>query len=110
MKWRACVASPSDEPSFRALDLNLNAPIARATEFWWSESQPDARSLWDSKVELGQDFFNEIIRHPVPLDMHTLPRLQPRHVLPHPANRSEDHARERDTPHQRARHPPSRWQ
>ena len=56
-------------------EATMNAPIARATEFWWSESQPDARSLWDSKVELGQDFFNEIIRHPVPIDMHTLKSL-----------------------------------
>ena len=56
-------------------EATLNAPIARLTEFWWSERQPDARSLWDSKVELGQDFFNEIIRHPVPLDMHTLKSL-----------------------------------
>ena len=28
--------------------------------------------MWDSKIELGEKFFNEIIRHPVPLDMNTL--------------------------------------
>ena len=32
--------------------------------------------LWDSKIELGWDFFNEIIRHPVPLDMNTLKALK----------------------------------
>ena len=37
-------------------EATKNAPIARTTEFWWSESQPDARSLWDSKIELGADF------------------------------------------------------
>ena len=42
------------------------------TEFWWSERQPDAPSLWDSKIELGEDFFNEIIAHPVPIDLNTL--------------------------------------
>ena len=26
-------------------EATLNAPIARLTEFWWSERQPDARSL-----------------------------------------------------------------
>ena len=31
------------------------------------------------------------------IDFPIQPRLQPRHVLPHPANRSEDHASERDT-------------
>ena len=53
-------------------EATMNAPIARTTEFWWSERQPDARSLWDSKIELGQDFFNEIIRNPIPLDMNIL--------------------------------------
>ena len=56
-------------------EATLNAPIARRTEFWWSESQPDARSLWDSKIELGEDFYNEIISNPVPLDMNTLKSL-----------------------------------
>ena len=54
----------------------MNAPIARRTEFWWSERQPDAPSLWDSKIELGEDFFNEIIAHPVPIDMNILKSLK----------------------------------
>ena len=56
-------------------EATMNAPIARTTEFWWSERQPDARSLWESKIELGEDFFNEIIRNPVPLDMNILKSL-----------------------------------
>ena len=55
-----------------ARETTLNAPIARLTEFWWSERQPDARSLWESKIELGEDFFNEIIRCPIPIDLNTL--------------------------------------
>ena len=54
----------------------MNAPIARRTEFWWSERQPDAPSLWDSKIELGEDFFNEIIAHPIPIDMNILKGLK----------------------------------
>ena len=53
-------------------EATLNAPIARLTEFWWSERQPDARSLWESRIELGEDFFNEIIRCPIPIDLNTL--------------------------------------
>ena len=53
-------------------EATLNAPIARLTEFWWSERQPDVRSLWESKIELGEDFFNEIIRCPIPIDLNTL--------------------------------------
>ena len=38
--------------------------------------RPDVPMLWDSKIELGWDFYNEIIRHPVPLDMNTLTALK----------------------------------
>ena len=54
------------------VEATLNAPIARRTEFWWSERQPDAPSLWDSKIELGEDFFNEVLAHPIPIDLNTL--------------------------------------
>ena len=32
--------------------------------------------LWASKIELGEKFFNEIIRHPVPLDLNILKALK----------------------------------
>ena len=48
----------------------VNALIARRTEFWWNERKPDQPMLWESKIELSEDFFNEIINHPVPLDMN----------------------------------------
>ena len=28
--------------------------------------------LWDSTIQLGEQFFNEIIAHPVPIDLHVL--------------------------------------
>ena len=34
----------------------VNAVIARRTEFWWNERKPDQPSLWDSKIELSEDF------------------------------------------------------
>ena len=45
-------------------------------EFWWDPKRPDDRSLWDSKIELGEKFFNEVINRPVPLDMNTLAALK----------------------------------
>ena len=54
----------------------VNSPIARRTELWWNERKPDQPVLWESKIELGWDFFNEIINHPVPLDMNTLTALK----------------------------------
>ena len=32
--------------------------------------------LWDSKIELGEKFFQEIIAHPIPLDLNILKRLK----------------------------------
>ena len=45
-------------------------------EFWWDPKRPDDRALWDSKIELGEKFYNEIISHPVPIDMNTLAALK----------------------------------
>ena len=53
-----------------------NSLIADSTAFWWNPRRPDQPSLWDSKIELSEKFFNEIIRHPVPLDMNTLTALK----------------------------------
>ena len=57
-------------------EVAVNSLIARRTEFWWNERKPDQPSLWESKIELGEDLFNEIIRHPVPIDMNTLTALK----------------------------------
>ena len=54
----------------------VSSAIADRGEFWWNERKPDERVLWDSKIRLGEDFFNEIINHPVPLDMNTLTALK----------------------------------
>ena len=54
----------------------ISSAIAGRGEFWWNERKPDAPVLFDSKIRLGEDFFNEIIRHPVPLDMNTLTALK----------------------------------
>ena len=32
--------------------------------------------MWESKIELSEKFFNEIIQHPVPLNMNTLNALK----------------------------------
>ena len=45
-------------------------------EFWWNPQRPNQPSLWESKIELSEKFFNEIIRHPVPIDMNILHALK----------------------------------
>ena len=42
----------------------------------WNPRRPDQPSLWESKIELSEPFFQEIIRHPVPLDLNTLTALK----------------------------------
>ena len=54
----------------------VSSLIADRGEFWWDPKRPDEQVLFDSKIRLGEDFFNEIIRHPVPLDMNTLTALK----------------------------------
>ena len=55
---------------------SVSSFVADRTEFWWDPKHPDERSLWMSKIRLGEDFFNEIISCPVPLDMNILKALK----------------------------------
>ena len=55
---------------------SMTSPVASRAEVWWNERKPDEPVLFNSKIRLGEDFFNEIINHPVPLDMNTLTALK----------------------------------
>ena len=50
--------------------------IADRTDFWWNPKRPDQPALWESKIHLSEPFFNEVMRHPLPLDMNTLRALK----------------------------------
>ena len=60
----------------KQVSVSVNSPIASGTGFWWSERKTSERLGWESKVELGEKFFEEIIRHPVPLDMNILKAMK----------------------------------
>ena len=57
-------------------ETSASALVAELTDFWWNPKQSDQAGLWESKVRLSEAFFNEIIRHPVPLDLTTLKALK----------------------------------
>ena len=57
-------------------EASVSSSVADSSAFWWNPKRPDERTLWQSKIELGEKFFNEIIRHPVPIDMNTLKSLK----------------------------------
>ena len=54
----------------------VSSAIADRGAFWWNERKHDQPSLWESKIYLGEAFFNEIINHPVPIDMNILKALK----------------------------------
>ena len=60
----------------KQVSASVNSPVASRTGFWWSERKPGELGLWDGRIELGEKFFNEILRHPVPLDMNILKALK----------------------------------
>ena len=55
---------------------SLSSLVADRIRLWWDPKRPDEPVLWDSKIELGEKFFQEIIRHPVPLDMNILKAIK----------------------------------
>ena len=57
-------------------EARVSSSVADRTELWWNERKPDEPTLWESKIYLGEAFFNEIINHPVPLDRNTLKALK----------------------------------
>ena len=57
-------------------EVSVSSSVADRSEFWWNPKRPDEPSLWESRIYLGEAFFSEIIRHPVPLDMNTLKALK----------------------------------
>ena len=38
-------------------EARVSSLVADRTVFWWSEGKPDQSSLWESKIELGEKFF-----------------------------------------------------
>ena len=57
-------------------EVRVSSLVADRAAFWWTERKPNKSLLWNSKIRLGEDLFNEIINHPVPLDLNTLMALK----------------------------------
>ena len=58
-------------------EVTVSSLIADKSEYWWHAAEgPNRPGLFDSTIRLGEEFFNEILAHPVPLDMHILRSLK----------------------------------
>ena len=50
--------------------------LIKETKLWWDPKHPNQGTLWNSKVILSADFFEEIINHPIPIDIRVLKSLK----------------------------------
>ena len=41
-------------------EARVSSLVADRAAFWWNERKPDEQTLWESKIYLGESFFNEI--------------------------------------------------
>lgn len=53
-----------------------SSAVADHTELWWDYKKPEQHTLWQSKIRLGEAFYNEILSHPIPLDMRILKAMK----------------------------------
>ena len=53
----------------------VNSPIADSALFWWMQD-PGSAETSPTKIRVSESFFNEIMSHPVPLEMNTLKALK----------------------------------
>jgi Plasmid encoded RepA protein len=50
-------------------------PVSNAN-LWWSPKNPSQTTIFESTLKLNEDFFNEIINFPVPIDLRALKLLK----------------------------------
>jgi hypothetical protein len=53
----------------------LNMPVTRRAQLWWNPRDPKQGDLFESWIELGEDFFAAVTSAPVPLDTRALKAL-----------------------------------
>jgi len=53
----------------------INVPPVERASIFWDPKRPNQISLWKSSIRLNQSFYEEIVRHPVPVDMDVLRAL-----------------------------------
>lgn len=54
----------------------ISSLIADERELWWDYKTPEQDTLWQSRIRLGEKLFQEIVAHPVPIDMRILKAMR----------------------------------
>lgn len=50
--------------------------MVKEARLWWNPKVPDEAPLWKSTLTLGADFYEEVVKNPVPVDMRALKALK----------------------------------
>jgi hypothetical protein len=58
-----------------AQSSDVGFTVASRWQLWWDTQDPRQLSIFDSSVTLSEEFFREIVDHPVPVDMRVLKAL-----------------------------------
>jgi len=54
----------------------INQAVADRVQFWWENNTLEQSDLWKSTVTLSENFFNEVVDRPVPIDMRAIEVLK----------------------------------
>lgn len=54
----------------------INQQVADKASLWWHAREDRQAALWQSTVVLGEQFFKEVIEHPVPVDLRAIRALK----------------------------------
>jgi len=54
----------------------IKQAVADRAQFWWDNKHPEQAGLWKSTVTLSENFFNEVVDRPVPVDMRAVGALK----------------------------------
>jgi len=60
----------------------INQNVADRAQFWWDNKNPELAGLWKSTVKLSENFFNEVIDRPVPVDLRAIQALKKSPLAP----------------------------
>lgn len=71
--FASTVSASYDDPAHHA---EAGYRLADRSVLWWDAPSPDQAGLWRSTVTLTEPFFQEIVAHPVPIDMRAIKVLK----------------------------------
>lgn len=68
--------SYSYEDKAQGIFAETGMRVASRVQLWWDANRPEQAGLWQSEVILTHEFFEEVTRNPVPVDMRALKALR----------------------------------